>query len=284
MEYQSVKINKVKKLSFKGDKKNSAKPSKKSKTKKHKHDKGVTKQEDEAEDGWVPVTSPSDLEGPIAFYFRDDEYIYTLSLPPQEVSKARILDDKGSEQAVQLVALNGTSLLEAEPAAVEQVFVGRKSVPATETTDPEYKMHSFKSYAGSYLSATRTGHVSCSAVAIGPLEKWTPILLPERGEGAIALMIQPPGVSEDYFLSVNDPSSGSQKLSVAAKPTSIGFCQVFVAKCQAALRKQRRLPGSAVESGLYAATQHSSTNDDGQRRAEALLDKRQKSKSDRYCK
>ncbi|KAJ1648055.1 hypothetical protein LPJ64_000591 [Coemansia asiatica] len=286
MEYKAAKINKVKKLSFKGDKKSSLRHDKKSKTKKHRHDIKESKQEDEAKDGWVPITSLSDLEGPLTFYFRDDDLIYTLSLPPREAAQTQSLDSADAEQLVQMVALNDTSsILEAEPAAVEQVFVGRKSVPATETTDPEYNMYSFKSYAGSYLSADRKGHIGCSALAIGPLEKWTPVLLPERGEGAIALMIKPPGVSEDYFLSVENPSSGNQSLAVAAKTTSIGFCQGFIAKCQAALRKHRYLPGSAgAESGPSAASRYNSGQSNDERRAEALLDKRQKSKSDRYCK
>ncbi|KAJ2773287.1 hypothetical protein IWQ57_001366, partial [Coemansia nantahalensis] len=81
-------------------------------------------------------------------------------------------------------ALHCATLAAAVPSRVEELFVGRRSVPTTASTQQERQLFSFKSCRGAYLSASSAGNVSCSAAAIGPLEMWTPIFLPEAGDGA----------------------------------------------------------------------------------------------------
>ncbi|KAJ1944591.1 hypothetical protein GGF37_002122 [Kickxella alabastrina] len=287
MEYQETR---AKKLLFKGEKctvrrgkVDKRKHKHKSKTKpnnQHRSDTNAGGDRD-ASDGWVPVMTSSDLDGPLAFFFRD-ELVYVLSLPPQEETQAQAISEVGSMPPVFLI-LENTSLMEAEPSRIEQVFVGRKSVPATEPTDPEARMHSFKSYTGTYLSADRHGNVECKAVAIGPLEMWTPVLLPERGDGAIALTIRPPGSSEDCFLSVETHKTTGRQLQVHAGASSIGFCQVFTAKCQAALRKKRIVSSNpGIDNDIYSPSANSTKS--SKSHTETLLDRREKSKSDRYCK
>ncbi|KAJ1966467.1 hypothetical protein GGI12_000042 [Dipsacomyces acuminosporus] len=253
MEYQSVK---GKKLSFKGDKR--SKQGKKDRPSSGK-DRSKTKRrqragsEDECRSsgsGWVPISSLKDLDGPIAIYFRD-EYVHVLSLPPKDESRA--LADKGSQPPA-LYEIEDGSLTDAEPSAVEQVLVGRKSVPMAGPNSAESEMYSFKACTGAYLSADRYGKVTCNAVAIGPLEMWTPVLLPDRGDGAVAFMINPPGTADDRFLSAEPqeplPSADStrnkrRRIGINTSATATGFCQVFTVKCQAALQRQRM----AAEAG-----------------------------------
>ncbi|KAI9506731.1 hypothetical protein BX070DRAFT_231827 [Coemansia spiralis] len=210
MEYQGVVRGK--RLSFKNSAKTtkqekgaieSGKRSKRKHKRKHSHSQDHGNEEDDCKDhittdGWVPVSSISDLEGPLVIYFRDDQ-LHVLSLPPKEEIQA--LADAEKRPPV-FYALEGVSLMESEPSKVEQVFVGRKSVPNTSMADAQSKLYSFKSCRGTYLSANKHGDIECNSAAIGPLEMWTPIMVPDRGDGAVALMIhQPSNPNTDYFLS-----------------------------------------------------------------------------------
>ncbi|ORX68653.1 hypothetical protein DL89DRAFT_268439 [Linderina pennispora] len=306
MEYQSSRSSK---LSFKGDKKKSKSKHKR----KHKSDKlsgpAAAASDEAASDGWVPVSSLRDLEGPVSIYFRD-ESVHVFSLPPRSETQA-LADTSGLLPA--LYELTDASLATAEPASVEQVFVGRRSVPTATSKDAEANMFSFKSCHGEYLSGSRSGDVTCSAAAIGPLEMWTPVLLPDRGDGAVAFMINPPGSSGDRFLTAEPDKAKKHSVSVSCEGAHIGFCQVFTAKCQAALRKKRtaleavedydpeKLTGNAAldeerqakrfqsfQDGHIHVSKKSRTELDQAKKAgryrESLLDRREKVKSDRYCK
>ncbi|KAJ2004660.1 hypothetical protein GGI04_002027 [Coemansia thaxteri] len=347
MEYREVRS---KKLLFKGDPATGAKrkadsriSATKRKSKQNHYEPGASKSASSADaanpaTGWVFATSLEDLEGPIALYHRDEQ-LHVLALPSKE--EALTLADLG-DQPPALYALGGRalSLVESEPSNVGQVFAVRKSVPTARPSDPEGAMVSLKSFAGMYLSADKCGRVACSSAAIGALEMWTPILLPDRGDGAVAFMIRPPGTAEDRFLSAGTrdatstmaatgteaaaethstlPSLTIPAAGVHANGKAIGYSQVFFAKCQAAI-KQKRQTAAGVEGDTTTSAGVSLTGDVGADEAaqikrfqglpgkrprpanergtldldqaklagkysEGLLDRREKTKSDRYCK
>ncbi|KAJ2474623.1 hypothetical protein IWW56_005789, partial [Coemansia sp. RSA 2131] len=124
---------------------------------------------------------------------------------------------------------------EIEPTRVEQVFVGRVSVPGNNYVGTR---RSFKSSRGSYVSAGRDGHVECGAAAIGALEMWTPVMVQCEHEGAVALKMCLPGCDDVRYLSIGaqepqDPKEPGAHVEANAHATSIGTHQIFIAKCQA---------------------------------------------------
>ncbi|KAJ2438336.1 hypothetical protein GGF42_008328 [Coemansia sp. RSA 2424] len=188
-------------------------------------------------------------------------------------------------------------------------------------------MYSLKSFTGTYLAADRHGRVSCNSAAISALEMWTPVLLPDRGDGAVAFAIRPPGSANDQFLSADtshpaaehghaEPTRPTSPVRIHAHGIAIGYSQVFYAKCQAALRHKRQqaaaaasaAEGAAALSGNFAideaaqakrfqsfqskrlrpAAEHSVSDLNSAKQSgkysEGLLDRREKAKSDRYCK
>ncbi|KAJ2448725.1 hypothetical protein EV183_005285 [Coemansia sp. RSA 2336] len=226
MEYQAARETK---LSFKGSKRKSAKREKKHKRKRDNDDDDNDVATKDNESGWVPVSSTSDLEGPLAIYFQNEcLHILTLCAPALE------LQSLASDGLPMFVKVDSTQLADAEPSKVEQVFVGRKSIPANAPSEPNYI--SFRTCKSTYLSANRSGQVACSSVAIGPLEMWEPVLLPEKGRGAVALKITPPGSDKAQYLGVEAAKSSRDSIAVNACSSSIEDEQIFTAKCQAHFR------------------------------------------------
>ncbi|KAJ1864411.1 hypothetical protein LPJ78_003365 [Coemansia sp. RSA 989] len=217
MEYQEARETK---LSFKGSKRKSTKREKKHKTKRKRDDNGAANKGDDS--GWVPVSSMSDLEGPLAIYFQD-ECLYILTL----CASALELQSLASEGTPMFVKVDSAQLADAEPSKVEQVFVGRKSIPANAPSEPNYL--SFRSCKTTYLSADRSGQVTCSSVAIGSLEMWEPVLLPEKGKGAIALKITPPGSDKEQYLGIEANKNSLDSVAVNACSSSIESEQIFIA-------------------------------------------------------
>ncbi|KAJ2739595.1 hypothetical protein GGI20_006082 [Coemansia sp. BCRC 34301] len=232
-----------------------------------------------------------------------------------------------SEQEPALYALSNESLMECQPTSVEQVFVVRKSVPNAGPADTETTLHSLKSFTGTYMAADRSGRVTCASTAIGALEMWTPVLLPDRDDGAVAFKIRPPGSANDVFLSTDASNSVTEHrhtesikstppVRVHARGTAIGCSQVFFAKCQVAHRQQRQQAAAAAVAasaadGAVALSGNIVADEAAQSRrfqsgrphqsasscmsdlssakqagkySEGLLDRREKAKSDRYCK
>ncbi|KAJ2893082.1 hypothetical protein GGI21_005477, partial [Coemansia aciculifera] len=200
MEYREARS---KKLSFKGESTSSKRSAdsgatkRKAKKKRHRDTEG-------AATGWGFIESLDDLEGPIALYHKDEQLAFVLAMPSREESLARA---ESSEQTLLLHALSNESLADCVPSSVEQVFSVRRSVPTAGPADAEAAMYSLKSFTGTYLAADRHGRVSCASAAIGALEMWTPVLLPDRGDGAVAFMIRPPGATTDQFLSAADTNN-----------------------------------------------------------------------------
>ncbi|KAJ2830581.1 hypothetical protein IWW50_000196, partial [Coemansia erecta] len=206
MEYREVKGTK---LAFKGDKRKSSKQDpdkckekdKRRSKKKKQHSHNTQPNTTTAEPSWSFVQTLGDLNGPLAFYFRT-EHVYTLSLAPTSATQTQTTTiDVGPPEFHRVDNMGLTDIV---PSRVEQVFVARRSVPTDAASSSERDMRSFKSCRNTYLAADHHGVVTCNAMAIGALEVWTPVLVPERGEGAVALKIRPPGCDEDRFLGIDE--------------------------------------------------------------------------------
>lgn len=152
---------------------------------------------------------------------------------------------------------------------------------------------------GKFLSSDAHGLVSADRDARGPQEEWTPVVLPD---GMVAFM----NVYEKY-LSVDEVAGGS--LQLRADSEDVGFAERFWVKIQYKYQKEaneeekKRKDG---QTGLPKINETSSnqlfqtwgagrivvSHDDKKelkrarkegRLAEAMLDRRSKLKSDRFC-
>ncbi|KAG0309131.1 hypothetical protein BGZ98_005070 [Dissophora globulifera] len=289
---------KKKKLSFKGE-------STKTKKKKRKaEDEGAEEESNSNADGWVPVKALTDLGGPIFLTFSSD--------PPSCLA----IDDKSKVVMRPLESLSGdagddenpslqpASFDIAEPTTVNQVFVV--------TMIPDSDRLTLKAYNGRYLSSDKFGIVTADAEAIGMQEEWTAVIKQDEEEGGICLQSH-----YGKFLSVDEVASTESRISskglgastagfqIRADSETIGFCELFQAKIQAKYRKKAKKSADVKiatkdyemeQSRKFQTWNHgrvivSEESMKGLRQAkkegrfsEALLDRREKLKSDRYCK
>ncbi|KAJ1918653.1 hypothetical protein H4219_002456 [Mycoemilia scoparia] len=256
-------VSRGSKLKFKGEKK------KKKKGSKSKHsDRSKSNNDNDNAEGWVPVECLDDFEGPVVFYFRDSNP-RILSLPPDFADGGSNAGGGGigsinNRQSLLAYPLSHesaeTQVEDAEPTAVEHVFIGQRTIVAREKEDPNIPLpttFTFKTSRGQYLSADRLGFVTSDAPAIGPLEVWTPVIRKdEAGVGAVSLMTEASG--KERFLSIGiskdqDPEQTGKKdshipVGVRADSDSIGFRETFYVKCQAQNRKAR-IKSSKDKSG-----------------------------------
>ncbi|KAG0087161.1 hypothetical protein BGZ93_000587 [Podila epicladia] len=275
------KVNKSK-LSFKGENK--------TKKKKRKAENPADEEDPNANaDGWVHVKALSDLGGPIFLTFSSD--------PPTSLS----IDDKSKvimrpiESDSPSSSSSAPSLDQAEPTVVQQVFVA--------TMIPDSDRMTLKASNGRYLSSDKFGIVSADTEAIGMQEEWTAILKPEEN-GGIALQSH-----YGKFLSVDEVAAerpgSSLGFQIRADSEVIGFCELFQAKIQAKYRKKAKKAKEvqiATKDYEFEQSRKFQTWNHGRvvvserdikeldkakkqgRFSEALLDRREKVKSDRYCK
>ncbi|KAK3818492.1 MAG: FRG1-like family-domain-containing protein [Benniella sp.] len=284
------------KLSFKGE---SSKPKKK----KRKAEEEAQDEDTSSKDGWVPIKSLNDLGGPIFLTFSSDPPMclavddkFKVTMQPLGSS----LDEEESSSNAPV------SFDMAEPTAVAQVFVV--------TMIPDSDRLTLKTHNGRYLSADKFGIVSADSEAIGMREEWTVVVRTDE-EGGICLQSH-----YGKFLSVDEVAAGeskkgsssssaisgpSTKFQVRADSDVIGFGEIFQAKIQARFRKKVKKTNEAristkdyefEQSRKFQTWNHGrvvvSQEDSGElrkakkegRMSEALLDRREKLKSDRYCK
>ncbi|CAG8448464.1 2240_t:CDS:2 [Acaulospora morrowiae] len=253
------------KLSFKGDK---------SSRKKKKRKAEESLEEEANREGWVRVATEDDLIGPLFFIFNSeplsclycsekDNTIGVRSLPPNQ------------------------QLIGGEPEEVSSVFVGAK-VAGSESRI------TLKTFSGKYLASDKFGIITADREAIGPQEEWTLVI---RNDG-VALQSY-----YDKFLSVDEIADGGFRLRADAE--SIGFCETWIVKCQARFRKKAKSDkkevrkideleieqikkyqtwgGGRIKTTKEDVTELRKAKKEG-KMAEALLDRREKVKADRYCK
>ncbi|KAF9907941.1 hypothetical protein EC991_010381 [Linnemannia zychae] len=287
---------KKKKLSFKGD----------TKTKKKKR-----KAEDDGEDnnnnndnaeGWVPVKALSDLGGPIFLTFASDPpsclIVDDKSKVTMSTLQAPTSQDSDDDDSSRKIHPSGPANFDtAEPTAVHQVLVV--------TMIPDSDRLTLKASNGKYLSSDKFGIVTAHTEAIGMQEEWTAVIKADEEEGGIAFQNH-----YGKFLSVDEvaggPGAGTGGIQIRADAETIGFCEVFRAKIQARFRKKAKKASGDVKIGTkdyefdqsrkFQTWNHgrvivsnesvkelSKAKKEG-RFSEALLDRREKLKSDRYCK
>ncbi|KAF7727528.1 hypothetical protein EC973_007429 [Apophysomyces ossiformis] len=261
----SDKAPKKGKLVFKGDK-----DRKKKKRKSSDRDDDEGSGSGPTEQGWVRADTLDDLVGPV--------FITHPSDPPIGLTV-------DNDHRMLAYPLESTSLT--EPKIVNQVFVGARLVGQTNS-------FTFKSCHGKYLSSDKVGVVSCDREAIGGAEEWRPTLT----DAGYAFQN-----THNKFLMVDEIAGGGFKLR--ADSDDVGFCETFTVYCQARFkRKQKKEKKEKTNAGqieLDHVKKYQSwgggrimmTKEDTRtlkrakqegRFAEAMLDRREKVKSDRYCK
>ncbi|KAF9583555.1 hypothetical protein BGW38_009182 [Lunasporangiospora selenospora] len=272
-------VAKSSKLNFKGD-------STKSKKKKRKAEDDAKETDNAKADGWVPVNSLNDIGGPIFLTYSSD--------PP----KCLTIDEKTKKVAMGALEPSEDERSSSfEPTKVQQVFVA--------TVIPDSDRLTLKTFDGRYLSSDKFGIVTADSEAIGMQEEWTIIIKSDQDEGAIALQNH-----YGKFLSVDEVAGGGGSSStsgfqIRADADTIGFCELFQTKIQAQYRKKVKKTAEVKiatkdyefdQSRKFQTWNHGrvivSNEDVGElkraqkdgRFSEALLDRRSKLKSDRYCK
>lgn len=268
-------------LKFKGDK------IKKKRKREHHDESSACKRVDEDEDPetWVLPENATEIRGP------------TFIVHPSDPSPISVNFDSTRNKII-LSSLDKDSasdtppLLDRTPTEVSQVWVTTR-VAGSATINLRTGTGE-----GKFLSCDKHGIVSAFREARGPEEEWTPVLLPD---GMVAFM----NVYENY-LSVDEVAGGS--LQLRGDSEEVGFRERFWLKIQSKYKKEAHEEKKKREAGSeLTVIDETSTNHMHQawgagrsvvskedkrelkrarkegRLAEALLDRRAKLKSDRFC-
>ncbi|KAF8529675.1 FRG1-like family-domain-containing protein [Hysterangium stoloniferum] len=260
------------KLTFKGDK---------TKKKKRKHRDGGTGNEEEGIDpqAWVLPENANQVYGP------------TFIVHPSEPAICITYDSTRSRIMLHAVSHEpGETALSLSPAEVSQVWVVTR-VAGSPTIN-------LRTAEGKFLSCDAHGLVSSDREARGPQEEWTPVVLED---GMVAFQN-----NYQKYLSVDEVAGGS--LALRGDSDIVGFGERFWVKVQQEYKlkageEERKKEGVAKKrkidevetnhtfqawgAGKSVVSQEDKTElkkarKDG-RLSEAMLDRRSKLKSDRFC-
>ncbi|KAI0831249.1 FRG1-like family-domain-containing protein [Trametes gibbosa] len=274
------------KLKFKGEKS-------KKKRKHEDNDEGPSRrrrkdEDDDAPETWVFPEGPNEIRGPTFIIHPSDPSPITITY---DSTRGRIVlhsvdKDKTDDS-------ESPSVKDRTPAEVSQVWVVTR-VAGSPTINLRTGVGE-----GKFISCDKHGIVSADREARGPQEEWTPVVFPD---GMVAFQ----NVYEKY-LGVDEVAGG--QLSLRGDSEEVGFRERFWVKVQSKYKKEahdeekKRKEGlidvpSVDEAGsnkMYQAwgagrsvvssadkTELKKARKDG-RLAEALLDRRAKLKSDRFC-
>jgi len=240
-------------------------------------------EDDGGPEKWVHAEQATELRGP------------TFIFHPSDPSPICISFD-GTRNRIALNPLekleDGGALLERTPSEVSQVWVVTRVAGAgainLRTGTGE----------GKFLSSDKHGLVTADREARGPQEEWTPIVLED---GMVAFM----NIYEKY-LSIDEVAGG--QLALRGDSDNVGFQERFYVKIQnkykqEAHEEERKKGGVLDEPSIdekctnsvyqaWGAGRSVVSKDDKKelkrarkegRLAEALLDRRSKLKSDRFC-
>jgi len=288
------------KLTFKGD-------SKKKKKRKHREvdedDDGAKRakrerKEDEHPEAWVFPDNPNEIRGPTFFYHPSDPPVCVTYDAHRRKIMLVPLPKVESEPAP---GEEGPPILTYTPTETSQVWVSTR-VAGSETVNLRTG-----AAEGKFLGSTTHGLVAADREARGPQEEWTPVILP-RDSGAGG-MVAFQNVYEKY-LAIDEAAGGA--LQLRADSDTVGFNERFWVKVQGKFKKEanEEIRKKSLKDGdeeRVNKIDEASTNrmyqtwgmnrsvvssDDKQglksarkdgRLAEALLDRRAKLKSDRFC-
>ncbi|KAG1803714.1 FRG1-like family-domain-containing protein [Suillus plorans] len=269
-------------LKFKGDKI-------KKKRKRENHDEGSASKrvEDEDPETWVLPENAAEIRGPTFIIHPSDPSPISVNFDSTRNKIVLSSLDKDSTSDT-----DTPSLLDRIPTEVAQVWV-TTHVAGSATINLRTGTGE-----GKFLSCDKHGIVSAFREARGPEEEWTPVILPD---GMVAFM----NVYENY-LSVDEVAGGS--LQLRGDSEEVGFRERFWLKIQSKYKKEAHEEKKKREAGSeLTVIDETSTNHMHQawgagrsvvsqedkkelkrarkegRLAEALLDRRAKLKSDRFC-
>ncbi|KAG1905885.1 FRG1-like family-domain-containing protein [Suillus fuscotomentosus] len=269
-------------LKFKGDKI-------KKKRKREHHDEGSASKrvEDEDPETWVLPENAAEIRGPTFIIHPSDPSPISVNFDSTRNKIVLSSLDKDSTSDT-----DTPSLLDRIPTEVAQVWVTTR-VAGSATINLRTGTGE-----GKFLSCDKHGIVSAFREARGPEEEWTPVILPD---GMVAFM----NVYENY-LSVDEVAGGS--LQLRGDSEEVGFRERFWLKIQSKYKKEAHEEKKKREAGSeLTVIDETSTNHMHQawgagrsvvskedkrelkrarkegRLAEALLDRRAKLKSDRFC-
>ncbi|KAI0093678.1 FRG1-like family-domain-containing protein [Irpex rosettiformis] len=247
-------------------------------------------EDEESPDTWVLPEQANEIRGPTFIFHPSDPSPISINY---DSTRGRIVLSS-LDKDVKSEDLDGPpSILERTPADVSQVWVITR-VAGSPTINIRTGVGE-----GKFISCDKHGIVSADREARGPQEEWTPVVFPD---GMVAFQ----NVYENY-LSVDEVAGG--QLSLRGDSEEVGFKERFWVKIQSKYKKEaheeekKRKEGMSVDPNIDEA----STNkiyqawgagksvvsvDDKKalkkakkegRLAEALLDRRAKLKSDRFC-
>ncbi|KAG5723993.1 Protein FRG1 [Termitomyces sp. T112] len=283
-----MSTNKVRstKLTFKGDK-----PKKKRKREVGEigsSRKSRRKDDNEDPETWVLPENANEIRGPTFLMHPSDPYPISINFNSTTnrivihfFDKEKLEDDT-----------EPPSLLDRTPTDVSQVWVTTR-VAGSSTVNLRTGTGE-----GKFLSCDAHGIVSVDRDARGPQEEWTPVVLPD---GMVAFM----NVYEKY-LSIDEIAGGAMQLR--GDSDEVGFRERFWVKIQSKYKKEaheeeKKKEGAAEKPKINEESSNRlyqtwgagrlviSTDDKKElknarkegRLAEALLDRRSKLKSDRFC-
>jgi len=237
---------------------------------------------------WVTPDDPLQIRGPTFIYHPSDPSPICVNFDSTRNRIVLYVMDKEKTG-------DGTepSLLERTPTDVSQVWITTR-VAGSATVNLRTGTGE-----GKFLSCDAHGLVSADREARGPQEEWTPVILPD---GMVAFM----NVYEKY-LSVDEVAGGT--LQLRGDSDEVGFGERFWVKIQSRYKKEandeekKKKDGIAGEPDIDETSTNriyqtwgagrsvTSTEDKKElkrarkegRLAEAMLDRRAKLKSDRFC-
>ncbi|EMD38562.1 hypothetical protein CERSUDRAFT_82837 [Gelatoporia subvermispora B] len=245
-------------------------------------------EDDEAPETWVLLENAVEIRGPTFIVHPSDPSPIVITY---DSTRGRIilqsLDKERCEDA------EHPSLLEREPTEVSQVWVTTRVAGS-----PTINLRTGTG-EGKFLSCDKHGLVAADREARGPQEEWTPVVFPD---GMVAFQ----NIYEKY-LSVDEIAGG--QLALRGDSEEVGFRERFWVKIQSKYKREaheeekKRKEGMVDDSKVDEASTNkmyqawgagrsvTSADDKKQlkkarkegRLAEALLDRRSKLKSDRFC-
>ncbi|KAJ7741540.1 FRG1-like family-domain-containing protein [Mycena maculata] len=277
------------KLTFKGEKK----------TKKRKREdgedgrKGKRKEEEKDPETWVLPEQPYEIRGPTFIVHPSDPSPICITFNSTSNRVVLNLLDKARPDDAAEPAAEPPTILERTPTDVSQVWVITRIAGS-----PTINLRTGTG-EGKFLSCDAHGLVSADRDARGPQEEWTPVVLPD---GMVAFM----NVYEKY-LSVDEVAGGA--MTLRGDSDEVGFRERFWIKVQYKYKKEANEEEKQKKDGISDPVRIDEvgtnklyqtwgmgrivTSDADKkelkrarkegRLAEAMLDRRAKLKSDRFC-
>ncbi|KAK7020505.1 protein FRG1 [Favolaschia claudopus] len=251
------------------------------------------KEDDKDPETWVLPEQPNEIRGPTFIVHPSDPS--PICVTYNSTSNRVVLSslDKSRADDSEDTAAEPPSLLQRTPTDVSQVWVITRVAGS-----PTINLRTGTG-EGKFLSCDAHGLVAADRDARGPQEEWTPVILPD---GMVAFM----NVYEKY-LSVDEVAGGA--LSLRGDSEEVGFRERFWIKIQYKYQKEAHEEEKQKKDGISDPLRidEVSTNKIYQtwgmgrsvvsdqdkkdlkrarkegRLAEAMLDRRAKLKSDRFC-